>query len=359
MSFVPDADQQELVSSVRRFLADRSPMPVVRELVESGEEDSGLWRTAAGQLGLLGLAVPETSGGQGFGPVEQGLVFEEMGRALFCAPYLSTVALAVPTILACGDETAAKELLPSIIDGSVTATLALPSDTGGLRAERDGDRWTLDGAETFVLDGHTADLLLVVAEATHSTALFVVDAGAAGLRLEQLDTLDLTRRQACVELTGVDARPLGPASVLDGMLDQARALLAMEEVGGAARCLDMAVEYAGQRIQFGRPIGSFQAIKHKLADMWMAVESARSLAYHAVWTAQHAPDELPVAAAMAQAAASDAFCFAAAECVHVHGGIGFTWEHDAHLYFRRAYASAVLFGDADHHRERLALLLEW
>jgi alkylation response protein AidB-like acyl-CoA dehydrogenase len=371
MSFVADADQRELVTSVRRFLVERSLTPTVRELAESGSEDARLWRTAAEQLGLPSLAVPEVYGGQGFGPVELGLVFEELGRALVCAPFLSTCALAVPAILASGDEVAAKELLPAILDGSGTATLALPLGTlggsgplvSGLHAEHVGEAWTVSGVTTFVLDGHTAGLLLVVAETADGPSLLAVEASAAGVHSKALQTLDLTRRQALVELEGASARVLGaPGSacaILEPVLDQARALLAMEQVGGATRCLDMAVEYTGQRAQFGRLIGSFQAVKHKLADMWVAVESARSLAYHAVWAAQHSAIELPVAASMAQAAASEAFCFAAAECVHLHGGIGFTWEHDAHLYFRRAHADAVLLGDADFHRERVARLLEW
>jgi alkylation response protein AidB-like acyl-CoA dehydrogenase len=369
MSFVPDEDQTQLVQSVRRFLADRSPIAEVRRLMATSDGyDDAVWQTLAEQLGLVGLAVPAAYGGGGATFVEQALVFEEMGRALLCAPYLSTVGLAVPALLACDDPAAANELLPGIADGTTCATLAVTEDDGRWEpdtvtttATRAAGGYVLNGAKCFVLDGHTADLLLVLARSGNGLSLFAVGADAPGLTRTPLETLDQTRKQARIVFDATPGRLVGAegagGEVVARALDHAAVAVAMELVGSAQRCLDMSVDYAKVRVQFGRKIGSFQAIKHKCADMLVAVESARSAAYHAAWAAVHAPDELQVAAAMAKAMASEAATFCAAENIQVHGGIGFTWEHDAHLYYRRAHSSSVLLGDPAFHRERLAALL--
>ena len=371
MSFVPDEDQAQLVASVRRFIDNRLPPVAVRTLMDTPDGfDARIWQTLCEQLGLVGLAVPEEYGGSEFSIIEQALVFEEMGRGLFCLPYFSTVALAVPVLLATDDDAVAKELLPSIVTGKIRATLAV-TEAGGrwdldavtATADPVEDGFLLSGSKSFVIDGASADVLVVLARTPIGLSLFAVDGRASGVQRTPMTTLDLTRRQAQVAFDRAPARLLGTdgsaAEVIGKARDTTLVAMSMEQVGGAQRCLDMSVEYAKVRVQFGRKIGSFQAIKHKCADMLVAVESARSTAYHAAWTAVHAPAELPVAAAMAKATASEAFVFCAGENIQVHGGIGFTWEHDAHLYYRRAHSSAVMFGDAAYHRERMATLLEF
>ncbi|HUO48732.1 MAG TPA: acyl-CoA dehydrogenase, partial [Acidimicrobiales bacterium] len=282
-----------------------------------------------------------------------------------CAPYFSTVALGANALLASGDEGAKKDLLPGIASGDTIATLALTEDTGRwdldgitLAASESGGGWTLDGHKMFVIDGHSADLILVAARTARGVSLFAVEGGAAGLTRTALATMDQTRKQARLEFSGTPARLVGDdggaAGVLSQTLDLAAVALAAEQVGGAQRCLDMAVEYAKTRIQFGRPIGSFQAIKHKCADMLLEVESAKSAAYYAGWAAAEDSDELPVVASLAKSYCSEAYFHAAAENIQIHGGIGFTWEHDAHLYFKRAKSSELLLGDPSYHRELLA-----
>jgi alkylation response protein AidB-like acyl-CoA dehydrogenase len=231
-------------------------------------------------------------------------------------------------------------------------------DSVGLSAARSDGGWVLDGVKMFVLDGHVADLILVAAKAPKGLSLFAVQSDAEGLTSTPLKTMDLTRKQARIELAGVPARLVGEEGAagagLAKTLDLAAVALAAEQVGGAQRVLDMSVEYAKTRIQFGRPIGSFQAIKHKCADMLLEVESAKSAAYYAGWAAADDSDELPVAASLAKSYCSEAYFHAAAENIQIHGGIGFTWEHDAHLYFKRAKSSELLFGDPAYHREILA-----
>jgi alkylation response protein AidB-like acyl-CoA dehydrogenase len=327
--------------------------------------DPAVWAQMGSQLGLQGLAIPEEYGGSGFTYVELIVVLEEMGRSLLCAPCFSTVALAANAILTSGDDAAKKELLPGIASGDAIATLAFTEDNGrwdegGITttATRAGDGWTLDGHKMFVLDGHVANLLVVAARTPAGLSLFAVDENAPGLTRTPLATMDQTRKQARLELSGTPARLIGAdggaSAGLSKTLDLAAVALAAEQVGGAQQCLDMSVEYAKQRVQFGRPIGSFQAIKHKCADMLLEVESAKSAAYYAGWAAAEASDELPVVASLAKAYCSDAYFHAAAENIQIHGGIGFTWEHDAHLYFKRAKSSELLLGDPTYHRELLA-----
>jgi alkylation response protein AidB-like acyl-CoA dehydrogenase len=366
VNFAFSEEQEELRRSVRRFLDDKSPISEVRRLMETTEGyDPAVWAQMGSQLGLQGLAIPEEHGGSGFTYVELIVVLEEMGRSLLCAPYFSTVALAANAILTSGDDAAKKELLPGIASGDSIATLAFTEDNGrwdegGITtaATRAGDGWTLDGHKMFVLDGHVANVLVVAARTPAGLSLFAVDENAPGLTRTPLATMDQTRKQARLELSGTPARLIGAdggaSAGLSKTLDLAAVALAAEQVGGAQRCLDMSVEYAKQRVQFGRPIGSFQAIKHKCADMLLEVESAKSAAYYAGWAAAEASDELAVVASLAKAYCSDAYFHAAAENIQIHGGIGFTWEHDAHLYFKRAKSSELLLGDPTYHRELLA-----
>jgi alkylation response protein AidB-like acyl-CoA dehydrogenase len=366
VNFAFSEEQEELRRTVRSFLEDKSSSPEVRRLMETTEGyDPAVWSQMANQLGLQGLAIPEEFGGSGFTYVELVVVLEEMGRALLCAPYFSTVALAANTILHSGDDAAKKELLPGIASGETIATLAFTEDNGRWDAEgitmaasKAGDGYTLDGHKMFVIDGHNANLVLVAAKTGQGISLFSVEGDASGLTRTPLTTMDQTRKQARLEFAGVPAKLIGTEGkgwdTLSRVLDLAAVALAAEQVGGAQKCLDMSVEYAKVRVQFGRPIGSFQAIKHKCADMLLEVESAKSAAYYAGWAAAELNDELPVVASLAKAYCSDAYFHAAAENIQIHGGIGFTWEHDAHLYFKRAKSSELLLGDPTYHRELLA-----
>ena len=369
MNFVFTPEQEELRSSLRRFFASRSPTSEVRRLADTADGyDPLVWKQMAEQLGLQGLAIPEEYGGFGYSIVELEIVFEEMGRALVCAPYFSSVGLASQVLLALGDDTDKERWLPSIADGSLIATVAVTDEDAAWGLDRvsttateAGGTWTIDGSKMFVVDGHIAGLLLVVARTSEGLGVFADEGSQAGLTRTSLSVLDFTRKLARVDFDSVAARRIGPdsdaSSAISGALDVALAALAAEQVGGAARCLEMAVDYAKTRVQFGRAIGSFQAIKHKCADMLLQVESAKSAAYYAAWSAAGGASELPVAAALAKAYCSDAYFHVAAENIQIHGGIGYTWEHDAHLYFRRAKSSQLLFGDPRYHRSRLADLV--
>jgi len=371
LNFAFSEEQEELRQTVRRFLDDKSPVSEVRRLMETTEGyDPAVWKQMAQELGLQSLHIPEQYGGQGFSFVELGIVFEEMGRVLLCAPYFATVALAANTILDAGSDENRASLLPGIAAGETIATLAFTEpngrwDAAGIEmvAKESGDAYTLDGTKMFVIDGHTANLIVVAARLEGTAdedgiGFFAVDGDADGLTRTALSTMDQTRKQAKLEFSGVAATPIGsPGSswpALSKTLDQAAVCLCNEMVGGAQFVLDMSVAYAKERVQFGRPIGSFQAIKHKCADMLLEVESAKSAAYYASWAASEDNEELPVVASLAKAYCSDAYFHAAAENIQIHGGIGFTWEHDAHLYFKRAKSSEILLGDATYHRELLA-----
>ena len=369
MSGTLTGEQEDLRTVVRDFLAARAPESETRRLMatEPGY-DPDVWAQLSGQLGLVGLAVPEEFDGAGCGWVEVGVVCEEMGAALLCAPYFATVALAVPALLASEDKAACADFLPAIVAGELIATLALTEPSGRwdadgvtLRAEQQGGQWRLHGVKTYVPDGAIAGLVLVVARGDAGISLFAVDGAAGGLTRTPLPTLDQTRKQAELRFADVEARLVGTEGeawpVVAQTLQRAAIALAAEQVGTAQRALDLAVEHAKVRTQFGRPIGSFQAIKHMCAEMLLQVESARSAAYHALGVADANPDELAAASSLAKAFCSDALAHVAAQCIQVHGGIGFTWEHPAHLYFKRAGSSAVLLGDAEHHRALFADLV--
>ncbi|WP_405624866.1 acyl-CoA/acyl-ACP dehydrogenase [Streptomyces sp. NBC_00016] len=378
-AFTFTEEHEALRSTLRRFLRDKAPSEAVRRSMESeAGHDPRIWRQMADQLGLHGLALPQEYGGFGGGPVELGIVLEELGRVLLPSPYFATVALAGQALAASGDDTAKARWLPAIAEGSLTGTLAVAEESGTWRVEDvaaeavpgDGGAWRVSGTKMFVIDGHSADLLLVVARTDTGPGLFAVDGSATGVTRTRLETLDPTRRLARVDLAGAVALRIGPDGDATGylrtVLDLAAVALAAEQVGGAQACLDAAVEYAKVRVQFGRPIGSFQAIKHKCADMLLKVEAARSAAYHAMSVAAGGPGEPPgaggadglaVSAALAAAYCADAFTHAAKENIQIHGGIGCTWEHDAHLHLKRAKSSEQLFGSPATHRGRLADLL--
>jgi alkylation response protein AidB-like acyl-CoA dehydrogenase len=368
VNFDFDEDQEELRRTVRRFLERSSAETDVRRLMaaELGY-DAAVWEQMATQLGLHGLAIPEEYGGAGFSFVELGVVLEEMGRALLCAPFFASVVLAAELLKAVGDEQARKDYLPGIASGETIATVALTEADGqwrsssiAMRAVPDGETWRLTGTKTFVPDGVSAGLILVVACTGSGIGVFGVDAEAEGLSREPLPTMDQTRKQARLEFDSVQARLLGGAgdgwTAVSRMLQVAAVGLAAEQVGGAQRALEMAVDYAKLREQFGRPIGSFQAIKHKCASMLVAVESMKSAAYYGLWAVASGHDELPVVSSIAKVYCSDGYTMVTGENIQIHGGIGFTWEHPAHLYFKRARSSRVLLGGPDYHRDLIARL---
>ncbi|MGB1504450.1 MAG: acyl-CoA dehydrogenase family protein [Acidimicrobiales bacterium] len=366
MNFAFSEEQDQLRDFVRSFLEDKSDEGAVREQMDTEQGfDEAVWNQMAEQMGLQALAIPEEYGGQGFGFIEQVVVLEEMGRALLCAPYFSSCVLAANTLLHSGDDDAKSAHLPGIASGETRATLAFTEENGkwdesGITAQAaaSGDGYSISGTKMYVLDGHTANLMIVAARTDAGVSLFAVDPSGAGVTTTALSTMDQTRKQAKVVLDGANGTLIGTDGggwdVLSTVLDLAAVALAAEQVGGAQMCLDMSVEYAKVRVQFGRPIGSFQAIKHKCADMLLEVESAKSAAYYAGWCANEMNDELPSVASLAKSYCSEAYFHAAAENIQIHGGIGFTWEHPAHLYFKRAKSSELLFGDPTYHRELLA-----
>jgi alkylation response protein AidB-like acyl-CoA dehydrogenase len=362
MNFAFSEEQEELRKTVRSFLEQKSSEAEVRRLMETEEGyDTAVWKQMGEQLGLQGLAIPEEYGGSGYSWIELAIVLEEQGRRLLPAPYFSTVVLAANALLLSGDDAAKKAHLPGIASGETIATLAFTESNGrwdeeGITLTADGGK--LNGEKMFVLDGHIANLIIVAARSGAGVSLYAVQGDAAGLTRTALSTMDQTRKQAKLEFKDVQGELIGTEgqgwSVLEKVLDLAAVGLANEQVGGAQLVLEMAVQYAKDRIQFGRPIGSFQAIKHKCADMLLEVESAKSAAYYAAWCAAEMNDELPSVASLAKAYCSEAYFHAAAENIQIHGGIGFTWEHPAHLYFKRAKSSELLFGDPTYHRELLA-----
>jgi len=381
MDFQFNEEQQELRTIARAFLAEHGGSEAVRAAMESElGYDPALWKQISAELGWTSVHIPEAYGGLGLGYVELVALMEVMGEALLCSPFLATIGLGANAILAAGSELQKERLLPELAEGTRTATLALCEESGSWAIEDvtcvarpGGDGFALTGRKHQVLDGHSADLLLVVARLPDTAGregigLFAVPGEHPGVSRRALPTVDQTRRLAVVELEDVrvaaDAR-LGEeggaatADALDRALQRAAVALAAEQVGGAQRCLDMAVAYAKEREQFGRPIGSFQAIKHKCADMMTAVETARSAAYYAACVASLGDDsdELASVASLAKAWCSDAFFRCAADCIQIHGGVGFTWEYDCHLYFKRARASEHFLGDPALHRERVAAQL--
>ena len=362
-------EREELRRSVRRFMEDKSPTSEVRRLMETADGfDPDVWSQMANQLGLQGLVIPERFGGSGYGFEELAIVFEEMGRSLLCAPFFSTVALATSALLASNDEAAMAKYLPGIASGASFATLAYSEPSGAwevdkvtTRATKSADGFVLNGAKSFVIDGGVADLLLVTAVSENGLSLFAVSSSAPGVTVTPLSTMDLTRKQSLIEfndargeLVGVEG---GASNFVAKALQLAATALAAEQVGGAERVLELSVEYAKVRIQYGRPIGSYQAIKHKCSNMLVLVETARSASLYATWAAANDSDELPVASSLAKAYCSEAYLTCAAENIQIHGGIGFTWEHDAHLFFKRAKSTEILLGLPSYHRELLARLV--
>ncbi|AQT78180.1 acyl-CoA dehydrogenase [Mycolicibacterium litorale] len=357
-------EQQDLAEAVADLMAKRAPEAEVRRLMATDAGyDPAVWAELAG-MGLIGLLIPEDFGGSGAGLVEAGLVMEAMGRSLLCAPYLSTAVLSTNILLALDDPTEQAGVLPRIAAGELITTVA-HAEPGAARPERpattahaDGTGWRLSGTKTYVLDAGIAQRFYV----TTATAVFAVEPDAPGLQVETLSTVDQTRRQGRLVLDDVPARLVGSPdtgrAAVEEALDRTSVALLGEQAGGAMQAMRMATDYAKTRLQFGRAIGSFQAVKHMCADMLLEAESALSAARH-VAAAFDADDSDRLAdLALAQAFCSEAFVTVAANMIQVHGGIGFTWEHPAHLYLRRARTDAQLLGDPAWHRERYVQLRE-
>jgi alkylation response protein AidB-like acyl-CoA dehydrogenase len=368
MQFTFTTEQEEFRSVLRRFLEEKSPPAVVRRLMETEAGwDRAEWTDLNQQLGLTAVHIPETYGGQGFSFVELGIVLEEMGRALLCAPYFASTVLAGTAIMNAGTEAQKRTLLPAIAAGECVATLAFTEPNGcwnahgiEMTATPAGHGYRLDGVKSFVLDGHTADLIVVVARRPGSAgdqglSLFTVSGDAAGLTRRPLKVLDPTRKQARIAFRAVEAELLGEAEAAAGpltkTLSQAAACLANEMVGGADKLRQSALDYANLRVQFGRTIASFQSMKHRQADMLVDVELAKSAAYYAAAAATEDDPELPALASLAKACASEAYTRTAIRTIQIHGGIGFTWDNDTHLWFKRAKSSEVMLGDPTYHRE--------
>ncbi|NRA08272.1 MAG: acyl-CoA/acyl-ACP dehydrogenase [Myxococcales bacterium] len=375
MHFAFTDEQEELRDSARAFLAEHSSGDQVRQAMASElGYDPEVWKRIGSELGWPCVIVPEAYGGIGLGAVELVALMEVMGESLLCSPFFSTVCLATQTILQSGDDAQKARYLPDIAEGQCRAALAYAEAGGGREpdeisttATQDAGGYRLSGCKRFVVDGHSADLLVVAARAPGSSgeegiSLFVLPAEIEGLSRRALPTLDQSRRQAEITLEDVrvdaDAR-LGEEGAawpaLQRSLDLAAIALAAEQAGGAQRCLDLSVDYAKERQQFGRPIGSFQAIKHKCADMMVRVESARSAAYYAgCVAAEPEAGDLERAASLAKSYCSEAYFHCAGESIQIHGGVGFTWEYDPHLHFKRAQWGKACLGEAAWHRERVA-----
>jgi alkylation response protein AidB-like acyl-CoA dehydrogenase len=375
MDFAFSEEQEMLRSSTRDFLAKECSSKVVRKLMEASDPyDQALWKKIAG-LGWTALGIPEQYGGVGTF-LDLVVVLEEAGRALMPGPFFATMGLAVPALIEAGTEAQKKEVLSAIAQGSARATLALTEPTGRwdagavtLSAKPSGGGWKLDGVKLFVPDGEAADYMVVAArtrgEGEDGISLFLVKGRPAGMKVTPLKTLDMTRRWSEVRFDGVQLEGealMGPADKawphLKRALEWATAALCAEMVGGTQKVLETSTEYAKTRHQFGKPIGIYQAVSHKLADMLVLSESGRSATYYAAWAVEADATDRSLAASMAKAYVSDAYRKVAGDGIQVHGGIGFTWEHDMHLFFKRAKSSEVTLGDATYHRELVAQALD-
>jgi alkylation response protein AidB-like acyl-CoA dehydrogenase len=365
MNFDFSDDLKQLRDQARRFLAEQSPPKVVRQVLEGGEPYAvALWQAMA-EMGWLGAAVPEQYGGAGLGYEGLCVLAEELGRAVAPVPFASSAYLAAEALLLAGSDAQKRRLLPKLADGSAVGCFALAEGTGNPDPAHVGVRATggrLTGSKWPVMDGGIADFAVVVArDDGGEIALFLADLAADGVSRRKLTTVDPSRDHARIDFAGAAAERLGARTgwpLVQRLLERAAILVAFEQVGGAQAALEMARDYALERYAFGRPIGSFQAIKHKLADVYVAIELARSNAYYGAWALSADAAELPLAAATARVSATEAFHLASKENIQTHGGIGFTWDVDCHLYYRRSKQLALALGSAPWWKHRLVELLE-
>ena len=366
MNFDFSDDQKSLRDEARRFLSEKAGAKVTRRVLDDASisYDEGLWRSVA-EMGWIGAAIPEEYGGTGLGRLELCVLAEELGRAVAPIPFSSTVYFFAEALLLAGSEAQKQALLPKIAAGEVIGCFALSEGPGAPTAQSIAAKFdgaTLSGVKIPVTDGDCATHAIVVAKEGAGVSLALVDLNQPGVTRTTLKTLDPTRGHAKLEFKNVKAERLGAAGqgweLAEAILDRAAVLLAFDQVGGSQACLEMAIGYAKERVAFARPIGSFQAIKHKLADMYVAIEVARSNAYYGAWALSTEAAELPFAAAAARAAASDAYYLCAKENIQTHGGMGFTWDVDCHLFFRRAKLLAVQAGSPAVWKEKLVKRLE-
>ena len=366
MNFDFSDDLKQLREQARRFLAEKSPPDVVRRVLDGAETYAAvLWREIA-EMGWLGAAVPEQYGGAGLGYEGLCVLAEELGRAVAPVPFASSCYLATEAILLAGSETQKRNLLPKLADGSLIGTFALAEGSGqpeprNVRMSAAGGR--LSGSKWPVADGGIADAAVVVArDETGDIALYLADLHATGVTRRDLTTVDPSRNHARIDFANAAAERLGSGApgwpAVQRLLDRAAIMIAFEQVGGADACLTMARDYALERYAFGRPIGSFQAIKHKLADVYVAIELARSNAYYGAWALAADAAELPLAAATARVSATEAFHLASKENIQTHGGIGFTWEADTQFHLRRARLMALSIGGPMAWKDKLVSRLE-
>jgi alkylation response protein AidB-like acyl-CoA dehydrogenase len=365
MSLILTGDEESLRDSVRRFVADRTPLTAVRQVIAAGEPyDTGIWKQLSAQLGVAGLAIPEEYGGAGAGHAAMAVALQELGAGLVPSPLLASAVLAAGTLLALDDMAAREALLPGIASGELVATLALTgaagSGTGGagaaVRAAGAGGAARLSGELAPVLNGAQASALLVPASGPDGLGVYLVDGAAGGLTRIPLTTADPTRALARITLADTPARPLAgnAASALSAAADLANLALAAEQCGAMAACLAMTTEYAKLRVAFGQPIGAFQGVKHRLANMETAWELGHAALRAAARSADENPADFPRDAAAARVLISGPYFTAAADTIELHGGIGFTWEHDAHLYYKNALSGKVLLGGPAEQLDRLA-----
>ena len=367
MNFDFSPDQRSLRDQARKFLAEHASSARVRRILEGAAPyDAELWRGMA-EMGWMGTAIPEAHGGAGFGYLELCVLAEELGRSLAPTPFSSTIYLAAEALLLAGSPAQQKRWLPRIAQGEAIGCFALAEGAqvatpGNIAARADGGR--VSGTKIPVMDGDVADFAVVVAgEGSRTKAgLFLVDLKGPGVTRTSVATVDPTRSHARILFDGAAAEPLGASGdgwpLVERLLDRAAVLVAFEQLGGAQAALDMAREYALGRFAFGRQIASFQAIKHKMADMYVAIELARSNAYYGAWALSKNAPELPVAAATARVAASEAYYNAAKENIQIHGGMGFTWEFDCHLHYQRAKLTGLMLGSARRWKDLLVTRLQ-
>jgi alkylation response protein AidB-like acyl-CoA dehydrogenase len=367
-------EQRALRDAVRALLARQQRRPSARDRGNGGHDQAGydqaLWQRLCGEIGIAGLAVPECYGGAGAGPVETHIAVEELGRDLTPSPMIGSAVLAAQALLASGDSAACRRLLPPITDGTAIAALAWTGPDGhwdpgevaclaaapAVTAGTPG-HWVLNGAAHHVLDGAAADVLLIAARMPDGAGLFEVDPRHSGVTRSAVTTMDSTREMAIVELKDVPGRRVGDHAALARVRDLACIALSAEQVGAAERALELTVAYTQIRVQFGRPIGSFQALQHRMADLHVLVESARSLSYAAATAAAEGAPDLGLRAAAAKVYCSEAALRVAGEMIQLHGAIGITWEHEAHRYLKRAHGAAQLLGRPDEHVARIAAAL--
>lgn len=366
MQFVLTEEQALIQETARGFFGEYVTSAKVREVMESeAGYDRQLWQSIMAEMGFGGIALPADCGGAGLGHVELAIILMEMGRTLCPSPFLSSVAMAAPALLEAGSADQKAQWLPGIASGESIATLGWLED-GNAALAANGGEYRLSGCARYVPYGHVADVLIVPARGVgKGLSLLAIPAKTPGVRVEKHVAIDLTRPLSTLHFEDVRITAdmlLGTPGEADAAyartLDRARVALAAEQAGGAEAILDLTVTYAKDRVQFGRPIGSFQAVKHRLADMMVQVETAKTAAYYAACVADENGEGLPEAAAVAKAYCSDTFSDCTGNAIQLHGGIGFTWEHDAHLYFKRARGSATLLGDAKSQRETVARILK-